>query len=82
MKVYSYLLLGDPKTADGYTVYISEAERVILDGISFIKQGRHLHNEPPGQWHDSRAAARQAAIDELRAIGRRVLDHADIEAAK
>ena len=80
MTVFSFRLLGDPRRPEGYDVYITDAERVVLEGQPFIKQGRYLTSEEPGEWFGTESAARAAASDELLAIGKRLIAQAEKEA--
>lgn len=80
MTVYAYRLLGDPRRPEGYDVYITDGERVILEGQPFIKQGKYLTNEEPGEWFDSEESAKEAAAEQLLLIGHRLIAQAKKEA--
>jgi len=80
MTVYAYRLLGDPRRPDGYDVYITDGERVTLEGQQFVKQGKYLANEEPGEWFATESAARAAAAEELLMIGHRLIAQAKKEA--
>ena len=80
MTVYAFRLLGDPRRPGGYDVYITDAERVVLEGQPFIKQGKYLASEEPGEWFDTESAARAAASECLLEIGKRLVAQAEKEA--